>query len=141
MGDSSIKEWHAAEEILTIAMSVKNRLHRVWIVLPNTSPIAPYLFAYAYRERAIDAWLFIATFNKDGRDLKQYSDVSMLLDLEPRGAAGSDWAGHSLEDGRGAECMVTYRSAQKQLLSSGMPLSSKAANLVYSSKKTLVDAL
>lgn len=100
VGDSSIKEWHAAEEILKIAMAVKNRLYRVWIVLPYDSPIAAYLFAYAYRERAINAWLFIATLNEDGTGLKQYSDASMLLDLDLRGSGGGDWAGHSLEDGR-----------------------------------------
>lgn len=100
VGDSSIKEWHAAEEILKIATSVRNRFHRVWIVLPNDSPIAPYLFAYAYRERAIDAWLFIAAFNQEGTGLQQYCDASMLLDLDLRGAGGGDWAGHSLEDGR-----------------------------------------
>ncbi|EPM62084.1 hypothetical protein A264_04917 [Pseudomonas syringae pv. actinidiae ICMP 19071] len=100
VGDSSIKEWHAAEEILKTAMAVKNRLYRVWIVLPYESPIAAYLFAYAYRERAIDSWLFIATISKDGTGLQHYNDSATLLDLDLRGAGGGDWAGHSLADGR-----------------------------------------
>jgi hypothetical protein len=90
----------AAEEILKTAMAVKNRLYRVWIVLPYESPIAAYLFAYAYRERAINSWLFIATISKDRTCLQHYNDSATLLDLDLRGAGGGDWAGHSLADGR-----------------------------------------
>ena len=75
VGDSSVKEWEAAEEILKIAMSVKARLYRVWIVLPYDSPIAAYLFAYAHREKALGTWLFIATLNESNTGLSQYCDA------------------------------------------------------------------
>lgn len=81
-------------------MSVRSRLHRVWIVLPYDSPIAAFLFAYAHRERAMNVWLFIATLSEDGTGLQQYNDSATLLDLDLRGAGGGDWAGHSLADGR-----------------------------------------
>jgi hypothetical protein len=111
VGDSSIKEWEAAEEILKLAASVKGRLYRVWIVLPHDSPIAGYLFAYAHREKALNTWLFIATVNEDRKGLSLYSDASTLLTLDLDGSGGGDWAGYSLKDGRGMYGALPIRNA------------------------------
>lgn len=109
VGDSSIKEWEAAEEILKLASSVKERLYRVWIVLPHDSPIAPYLFAYAHRDEAVNAWLFIATLDEGSTSLTQYSNASKLFELDLLGEGGGIWSGHSLRDGRSAHGALPIR--------------------------------
>lgn len=109
VGDSSVKEWEAAEDILKLASSVKERLYRVWIVLPHDSPISPYLFAYAYRDNALNAWLFIATLNEGKTGMTQYNDAANLFDLELRGEGGGTWSGYSLGDGRAAHGVLPIR--------------------------------
>lgn len=99
VGDSSIKEWEAAEEILKLATSVKERLYRVWIVLPYDSPIAGYLFAYASRDNALNTWLFIATLDRTNSGLTHYNDAAKLFELDLNGEGGGTWSGHSLRDG------------------------------------------
>lgn len=100
LGDSSMKEGPAAEELLTLAMSVKRYFQRIWLLLPSNSTLAQELVARAEQIGAFESWLYLATPSEDSSELIPYRNRRRALEKDLHGKDDSAWEGVSLRDGR-----------------------------------------
>ncbi|WP_417702913.1 hypothetical protein [Pseudomonas sp.] len=100
LGDSSMKEGPAAEELLTLAMSVKRYFQRIWLLLPSNSTLAQELVARAEQIGAFESWLYLATPDEDSSALVPYRNRRRALEKDLRGDDDCAWEGVSLRDGR-----------------------------------------
>lgn len=100
LGDSSMKEGPAAEELLTLAMSVKRYFQRIWLLLPSNSTLAQELVARAEQIGAFESWLYLATPDEDSAALVPYRNRRRALEKDAHGEDDSAWEGVSLRDGR-----------------------------------------
>lgn len=100
VGNSSLKEESAAEELLNLAISVQAYFQRVWVVLPEKSRLADELISRAMQIGAFDAWLHVATPNDDASALIVYRNTVGALYKDMEGSDDCKWEGISLRDGR-----------------------------------------
>jgi hypothetical protein len=100
LGDTSLKEGAAAEELLTLAMSVKRYFQRIWLLLPSDSTLALELVARAEQIGAFESWLYLATPSEDSSELIPYRNRRRALEKDVQGEDDSAWEGVSLRDGR-----------------------------------------
>lgn len=100
LGDSSMKKGPAAEELLTLAMSVKRYFQRIWLLLPSNSTLAQELVARAEQIGAFESWLYLATPDEGSVALVPYRNRRRALEKDAHGEDDSAWEGVSLRDGR-----------------------------------------
>lgn len=100
LGDTSLKEGAAAEELLTLAMSVKRYFQRIWLLLPSDSTLALELVARAEQIGAFESWLYLATPSEESSELTPYRNRRRALEKGVQGEDDSAWEGISLRDGR-----------------------------------------
>lgn len=100
LGDTSLKEGPAAEELLTLVMSVKRYFQRIWLLLPSNSTLAQELVARAEQIGAFESWLYLATPDEDSSALVPYRNRRRALEKDLRGDDDCAWEGVSLRDGR-----------------------------------------
>jgi hypothetical protein len=99
LGDSSMKESQAAEELLKLALSVRRYFHRIWLVLPSDSLLAQEVVARADQVGAFESWLYLAIPNEDLSTLIPYRNRRRLLEKDLDGEDDCAWEGVSLRDG------------------------------------------
>ena len=100
LGDSSLKEGPAAEELLKLVTSVKRYFHRLWLVLSSDSLLAQELVARAEQIGALNSWLYLAIPNPDSSGLIPYLNRRRILEKDVDGEDDCAWEGVSLRDGR-----------------------------------------
>lgn len=100
LGDSSMKESQAAEELLKLAVSVRRYFQRIWLVLSSDSALAQEVVARADKIGALESWLYLAIPNKDLSSLDPYRNRRRLLEKDLDGEDDCAWEGVSLRDGR-----------------------------------------
>ncbi|MBA6421698.1 hypothetical protein [Pseudomonas sp. 5Ae-yellow] len=100
LGDSSLNEAKAADQLLKLAQSYERSFNRIWLVLPADSPMLMELVAQASEIDAFENWLFLATPSEDGSELVQYTNRRRFLDKQVHGDSDDAWEGISLVDGR-----------------------------------------
>ncbi len=100
LGDTSMKESSAAEELLKLALSVRRYFHRIWLVLPTDSLLAQEVVSRADQIGALESWLYLAIPSEDLSALIPYRNRRRLLQKDVEGVDDCEWIGVSLLDGR-----------------------------------------
>ena len=100
LGDSSLSEAKAADQLLKLAQSYRRSFNRIWFLLPADSMILMELVAQASEIDAFEDWLFLAAPSDDESELIQYNNRRRLLEKQLDGDNDDEWEGISLVDGR-----------------------------------------
>ncbi|MEH6498989.1 MAG: hypothetical protein V7751_06345 [Pseudoalteromonas distincta] len=98
LGDTSLKESKATDQLIKLALSYRRYFHRVWFVFPGESSLTREVVAQAHEIDALDDWLFLAIPDEDSAGLVHYRDRRQLLHKRMHGITDNEWEGTSLID-------------------------------------------